>query len=142
MVAHGVPAGFATESRLAAEPAPLTALDFFTHVDTHGVPATIAAHRELRARGQAPALPEAAVNLAFARFRQGSLFQRPCAREVAALVDEAQDRLRSDPEASLKLFERCRELQMGLCIALQGQHVRHLRLALGDRAGLVERERA
>ncbi|MFL5322260.1 MAG: hypothetical protein ACJ790_21565 [Myxococcaceae bacterium] len=56
-------------------------------------------------------LDEAAVNLAFARFRQGSLFQRPCAREVASLLDEASDRLRSDPEKALLLYQRCSEIQ-------------------------------
>ncbi len=48
---------------------------------------------------------------AYQRFRRPSLFARSCAREVAALEDEAYDFLRSDPEQALTRFERCADLQ-------------------------------
>jgi hypothetical protein len=48
---------------------------------------------------------------AFARFRQGSIFARRCAREVVKLAAEAQDDLRSDPERALALYQRCATLQ-------------------------------
>lgn len=56
-------------------------------------------------------LNEAAVNLAFARFKQGSLFDRACAREVASVSAEANALLRDDPLAALVAFERCHDLQ-------------------------------
>lgn len=56
-------------------------------------------------------LDDAAVNQAFARFRQKALVGRACAREVAALVDEAHDLSRSDPAKAAQLFERCALLQ-------------------------------
>ena len=48
-----------------------------------------------------------AANRAFARFREGSLFARPCAREVVTLEDEAQAALGPDPARALRLFQRC-----------------------------------
>ncbi len=44
-------------------------------------------------------LDESAVNRAFARFRQPSLFRRPCVREVAALADEARGLTTHQPVA-------------------------------------------
>lgn len=57
------------------------------------------------------AVDEAAVNQAFARFRQPALMGRACAREVATLADEARDLLRSDPARSAVLYKRSAELQ-------------------------------
>jgi len=56
-------------------------------------------------------LQPAAVNQAFARFRRGSIFARPCAREVASLQAEASDFLRSDPAKALARYRRCSEIQ-------------------------------
>ena len=58
-------------------------------------------------------LDDAEVNLAFARFRGESLFARPCARELAALTDEATSELRADPDRALALYRRCAALQPG-----------------------------
>jgi tetratricopeptide (TPR) repeat protein len=52
-----------------------------------------------------------AVNQAFGRFRRGSLFDRPCAREVARLSSDASDLLFSDPQRSMQILQRCRALQ-------------------------------
>jgi tetratricopeptide (TPR) repeat protein len=56
-------------------------------------------------------LDESAVSVAFARFREGSLFARPCAREVASLKAKAEETLQGDPEEASRLFKRCREIQ-------------------------------
>lgn len=56
-------------------------------------------------------LEPAAVNQAFARFRRGSLFDRPCAREVGRLAGDARAALRDEPDGALALFSRCRALQ-------------------------------
>lgn len=56
-------------------------------------------------------LDAATVNQAFSRFRRGSLFARPCAREVAALSAQAGETLPSDPERALELYQRCAALQ-------------------------------
>lgn len=56
-------------------------------------------------------LDEAQVSQAFARFRQGSLFARPCAREVAVLKDAASEHLSAEPARALKLYTRCAEIQ-------------------------------
>lgn len=56
-------------------------------------------------------LDAAAVSQAFARFRRGSLFSRPCARELVRLQSEATERLRSDPGEALALFRRCEQIQ-------------------------------
>lgn len=53
-------------------------------------------------------LDEAAVNQAFGRFKRGSIFDRPCAREVARLEEEAAGRA---PELALSIYRRCRTLQ-------------------------------
>ncbi|MFT3709540.1 MAG: hypothetical protein QM817_18080 [Archangium sp.] len=52
-----------------------------------------------------------AVNQAFGRFRRGSLFDRPCAREVARLASDAGDLLYADPLQAMRLLERCRAIQ-------------------------------
>lgn len=51
------------------------------------------------------------LNQAFGRFRRGSLFDRPCAREVARLADDASALLSVDPMRAMKRLERCRALQ-------------------------------
>src|SRR5262244_1271228 len=56
-------------------------------------------------------LDESAVNRAFARFRQPSLFRRPCAREVAALADEAKTLSSTNPSRALQLLRSCARLQ-------------------------------
>jgi hypothetical protein len=56
-------------------------------------------------------LDESAVNRAFARFRQPSLFHRPCAREVAELADEARSLTTSNPSRALQLLRSCSRLQ-------------------------------
>lgn len=52
-----------------------------------------------------------AVNQAFGRFKRGSLFERPCAREVARVAGEAHALAESDPAAALARLQRCREVQ-------------------------------
>lgn len=52
-----------------------------------------------------------AVNQAFARFKRGSLFDRPCAREVGRLSAEAGGALSSDPQRARDLLARCHALQ-------------------------------
>ncbi|MDX2009697.1 MAG: hypothetical protein SFW67_05890 [Myxococcaceae bacterium] len=59
---------------------------------------------------EVPLEPEA-VNQAFARFRRGSLFERPCAREVARLSAEVSERSSDDAPAALELLSRCSALQ-------------------------------
>ncbi len=54
--------------------------------------------------------PEA-VNQAFARFRRGSLFDRPCAREVARLSSEVAQLSADDGPAALAVLSRCEVLQ-------------------------------
>lgn len=54
--------------------------------------------------------PEA-VNQAFARFRRGSLFDRPCAREVARLASDAQRLSADDAAGALEVLSRCEALQ-------------------------------
>jgi tetratricopeptide (TPR) repeat protein len=54
-----------------------------------------------------PLEPEA-VNQAFGRFKRGSLFDRPCAREVGALSAEASA---AEPLQALELLSRCRAIQ-------------------------------
>ncbi len=56
-------------------------------------------------------LDASAVNQAFGRFRRGSLFARPCAREVARLTSEAAELLQSDPDEAVRRYQRCAELQ-------------------------------
>jgi len=52
-------------------------------------------------------LDAAAQRQAFGRFRQGSVFARPCVREVAELSAEAEERLASQPDLALALYQRC-----------------------------------
>jgi hypothetical protein len=54
-------------------------------------------------------LDERSVNRAFSRFRQGSVFSRQCAREVASL--SAQAHADSNPLHALQLVRRCSALQ-------------------------------
>lgn len=54
--------------------------------------------------------PEA-VNQAFARFRRGSLFDRPCAREVARLSSEVAQLSADDGPGALTVLSRCELLQ-------------------------------
>lgn len=56
-------------------------------------------------------LDERAVNQAFARFRGGSIFDRPCAREVARLASRANAEAGANPLHALELITRCRALQ-------------------------------
>ncbi len=56
-------------------------------------------------------LEPAAVNQAFSRFHRGSLFSRPCAREVARLSQEAGELVQSDPDEAVRKYHRCVELQ-------------------------------
>ncbi len=56
-------------------------------------------------------LDEQAVNQAFARFRRGSLFDRPCAREVARLSADVSAISSDDVPAALALLARCETLQ-------------------------------
>lgn len=56
-------------------------------------------------------LDERAVHQAFARFRGGSIFDRPCAREVARLSAQAGAEAASNPPRALALLARCRALQ-------------------------------
>jgi tetratricopeptide (TPR) repeat protein len=58
-------------------------------------------------------LEEAAVHRAFARFHEGSLFQRACAREIAGLTAEADVRAASNPEGALALYRRVAALEPG-----------------------------
>ena len=45
------------------------------------------------------------------RFRRGSIFERPCAREVALLSGEGADRSRDDPLTAYAIYSRCHALQ-------------------------------
>lgn len=56
-------------------------------------------------------LDPAAVNQAMSRFRQKSLFQRACAREVETLKVQAAATLPSDPDAAIAKYQRIIELQ-------------------------------
>lgn len=56
-------------------------------------------------------LDNEAVNQAFARFRRGSVFERPCAREVGRLSGEAREALATEPQRARELVSRCRALQ-------------------------------
>lgn len=52
-----------------------------------------------------------AVALVFARFHRGSLFDRPCAREVNALAERARELLGTNSAEAQTLIARCRALQ-------------------------------
>ncbi len=56
-------------------------------------------------------LEPSAINQAFGRFRRGSLFARPCAREVARLSNEAAELLQSAPDEAVARYQRCAQLQ-------------------------------
>jgi hypothetical protein len=55
-------------------------------------------------------LDERSVNRAFSRFRQGSVFSRACAREVAGLAAEARNEA-TNPLRALQSVRRCEALQ-------------------------------
>jgi len=74
------------------EPLPKLAADYVTFLDT-------------------VALDPESVNQAFGRFRRGSLFERPCAREIARVSAEASDLISIDPVRARVLLERCRAVQ-------------------------------
>jgi hypothetical protein len=48
-----------------------------------------------------------ALHAAQVQFERGSLFERPCAREVAQLREAADELRREDPERALSLYRRC-----------------------------------
>jgi len=56
-------------------------------------------------------LDEGAVNRAFARFREPSLFRRACVREVADLLAEAKAGATAQPGLALRQLQRCAALQ-------------------------------
>ncbi|MFZ5445294.1 MAG: hypothetical protein ACOZQL_35215 [Myxococcota bacterium] len=56
-------------------------------------------------------LDAGATNQAAGRFRKGSLFERPCAREVERLAAEANALLPTDALAARQRLDRCRALQ-------------------------------
>lgn len=58
-------------------------------------------------------LEPAAVNQAFGRFRRGSLFERPCAREVSKLAEEAAALVEDQPWRAQEIIARCRAIQPG-----------------------------
>jgi hypothetical protein len=90
----------------------------------YGVPlATLAA--EWEASLDQVTLAPGAIDEAFGRFHQGSLFERPCAREVARLSEAASTT--DDPGHALALIERC--------AAIQPQEPEHVL----TRAGLLRR---
>lgn len=78
--------------RALGEPLPALAVKYETFLD--GVP-----------------LEADAVNQAFGRFRRGSLFDRPCAREVGRLSEQAGAAMATDPQRARDLLARCRALQ-------------------------------
>lgn len=55
-------------------------------------------------------LDDQALSTARRRFERGSIFERPCPREVALLLEEAQRSRSSNPARSLALYERCAAL--------------------------------
>lgn len=79
-------------------------------------------------------LDPAQVAQAFARFRQGSIFARPCAREVAVIEVEAAERMASDPAEALRLYQRCAEIQPDEPSFQLEQAQALLRLGRGDEA--------
>ncbi len=76
----------------------------------YGVPLDALAADWEKFLGTVP-LDPAAVTQAMARFRQKSLFQRACAREVESLRREAAALLTSNPDAALELYQRVSSLQ-------------------------------
>jgi Flp pilus assembly protein TadD len=52
-----------------------------------------------------------ALHAAQVRFERGSLFDRPCAREMAELRGEAEALQRADPERALSLYRRCERIE-------------------------------
>ncbi|MBL8956446.1 MAG: tetratricopeptide repeat protein [Myxococcaceae bacterium] len=80
------------------------------YVQVYGVPLDALAAEWEKFLGTVP-LDPAAVTQAMARFRQKSLFQRACAREVEVLRSEAAGLVGSNPEAALELYRRVATLQ-------------------------------
>lgn len=63
--------------------------------------------REWEAFLDALPLGDSALHAAQVHFERGSLFERPCAREVAELRAYAEELKRSDPDRALALYQRC-----------------------------------
>ncbi len=66
-------------------------------------------------------------------FERGSLFERPCAREVAQLRADAEELKRSDPDRALDLFRRCAAIDPHDLAFARGQA--DVLRAQGDAAG-------
>ncbi|MBI5546421.1 MAG: tetratricopeptide repeat protein, partial [Deltaproteobacteria bacterium] len=62
-----------------------------------------------------------ALHAAQVRFERPSIFERPCAREVAALLDEAMEARQTDPGHALGLLRRCAEIEPGNSLWLKAQ---------------------
>ncbi|MGC4115490.1 MAG: tetratricopeptide repeat protein [Myxococcales bacterium] len=56
-------------------------------------------------------LDERALHTAQLQFERGSVFDRPCAREMALLKAEADALRQADPERSLALYQRCADIE-------------------------------
>ncbi|MGI5862564.1 MAG: tetratricopeptide repeat protein [Myxococcales bacterium] len=66
-------------------------------------------------------LSERALHTAEVRFERGSIFARPCAREVALLRGEAVRMHEADPDRALGLYRRCQEIEPGNPAHLRGE---------------------
>lgn len=55
------------------------------------------------------------------RFERGSLFTRPCAREVASLSEEARQIAPSDPDRAVALYRRCAEIEPRVAAHRRGE---------------------
>lgn len=78
---------------------------------------------------------------AASRFRRGSLFTRPCAREVSRLAETARDAMAQHPHDALPLWERCQSLENdepGFTLAKAQTLLRMHRT--GDAQALLDRE--
>ncbi|HEY3446915.1 MAG TPA: hypothetical protein VGK67_11150 [Myxococcales bacterium] len=56
-------------------------------------------------------LDERALHTAQIQFERGSVFERPCAREMARIKGEADSLRQADPERSLELYRRCAAIE-------------------------------
>lgn len=56
-------------------------------------------------------LDDRALHAAQLQFERGSVFERPCAREMARLKGEADTLRRADPERALELYRRCAAIE-------------------------------
>ncbi len=66
-------------------------------------------------------LSERALHTAEVRFERGSIFARPCAREVALLRGEAATLREADPDRALGLYRRCQQIEPGNPAHLRGE---------------------